>query len=92
MHRDETRSCARFYFVRCFLGSSFGKWSIVKICYPFAQLLIEVSHIQTCGYIFPWRTAAKILAAIPLVSAVAILLFPETPYWLIENGRDEEAR
>lgn len=61
--------------------------------HAYVQSLIDITYAhQTCGYFFPWRTTAKILAAIPLVSAVAILLFPETPYWLIENGRVEEAR
>ena len=39
-----------------------------------------------------WRMSAQILSSVPLVASLAIVFFPETPYWLIKMGRKEDAR
>ena len=90
LHRDEIGSCSIFF---CYRRYYENRTRNPRKYHAYVQSLIDITYAhQTCGYFFPWRTTAKILAAIPIVSAVAILLFPETPYWLIENGRVEEAR
>ena len=36
--------------------------------------------------------APQALSLVPLLAALAMLALPETPYWLVEHGKDEEAR
>ena len=44
------------------------------------------------GYLLDWRTIAFILAAVSFITSVSILLLPETPYYLIEKRRRNDAR
>ena len=44
------------------------------------------------GHFLDWRTASMVLSAVPLLASVSMLLLPETPYWLIEHGKNEKAR
>ena len=43
-------------------------------------------------FIQTWRMVSGVIGIIPLTSMLLQLLLPETPYWLIEKGRDKEAR
>jgi len=42
--------------------------------------------------IMPWRTLAWSLAILPLFSILAMFLIPETPYWLAEKNRTDDAK
>ena len=44
------------------------------------------------GHFLDWRTASMVLSAVPLLASASMLLLPETPYWLIEHGKNEKAR
>ena len=46
----------------------------------------------TLGYFIPWRMIAYLMVIIPILLTLLIMLLPETPYWLIEKNRIEEAR
>ena len=40
-----------------------------------------------------WRSVAWVLAALPLAPLVTqAIVMKESPYWLVEQGRNEEAR
>ena len=39
-----------------------------------------------------WKTITLIQAVIPLICAVCIFLCPESPRWLVQQGKDEKAR
>ena len=38
-----------------------------------------------------WRTPTVVQAAIPAIVAILVFFIPESPRWLIAQGRDEEA-
>merc|ERR1712079_336615 len=44
------------------------------------------------GYFLTWRMTAYLLIIPPILLTLLILLFPETPYWLIENNDNEAAK
>ena len=44
------------------------------------------------GFLIGWRLSCFVMVAITLVSSLLLLFLPETPYWLIEKDRHEEAQ
>lgn len=44
------------------------------------------------GYLLAWRTMCWILCSQPILLAIAILAIKESPYWLVQQGRTEEAK
>jgi MFS family permease len=44
------------------------------------------------GYVSGWRWMFALGAAPGLILAIAMLVVPETPRWLVEHGRDEQAK
>ena len=43
------------------------------------------------GYLLPWRSMCWVLTLQPLAMAAALLAIKESPYWLVTQGRREEA-
>ena len=43
------------------------------------------------GYLIGWRLNCFVMISITVISCLLLLLLPESPYWLIEKGRHEEA-
>ena len=43
------------------------------------------------GYTIGWRLNCFVMVAINVLSSLLILFLPETPYWLIENNKKDEA-
>ena len=50
-----------------------------------------VSTIWILGYFCSWRTIAFVGAIPPLLLTLVLCFYPETPYWLVENGKDDKA-
>ncbi|XP_066247969.1 facilitated trehalose transporter Tret1-like [Euwallacea similis] len=46
----------------------------------------------TLGTFLPWRTVSLINAIIPLISIFTLMLLPETPFWLLNRNRVEDAQ
>ena len=44
------------------------------------------------GYFIPWRMIAYLMVILPILLTLLIMPLPETPYWLIEKNKIEEAR
>ncbi|CAH1394967.1 unnamed protein product [Nezara viridula] len=44
------------------------------------------------GSVYPWRTVALINIAIPILAIIAIAQVPESPHWLLGQGRVEDAK
>ncbi|CAH0381026.1 unnamed protein product [Bemisia tabaci] len=57
-----------------------------------AAALLGVLTIHMLGYLVRWRTAALISAAVPLITIVCLTRIPESPTWLIMNGRMKDAQ
>ena len=66
---------------RASLSSIPGFYSILGVC-----------SLWILGYFFTWRNIAY-LSTIPLfLTFIIFSILPETPYWLIENGKEMEAK
>ena len=48
--------------------------------------------VWTLGYFLTWRYTAYVLVICPILLTVLISILPETPYWLIEQNKDTEAK
>jgi len=44
------------------------------------------------GAVVTWTVLAGISAAIPILALILIIFIPETPNWLVNHGRREEAK
>ncbi|XP_076050081.1 facilitated trehalose transporter Tret1-2 homolog [Oratosquilla oratoria] len=56
------------------------------------QLSLGLVLMYTAAALLPWRWATA-LCTIPAVVVFGLLFFlPESPYWLVKKGKDEEAR
>ena len=49
-------------------------------------MAVGISFVWIIGFYLDWRMTAYILTIPPIVMTLSMLLFPETPYWLIENN------
>lgn len=47
--------------------------------------------VYVFGTMFYWRTLALCFALVPVIAISCIYFIPETPYWLLARGREEEA-
>ena len=43
------------------------------------------------GYLCGWRVTCFVMVIVTLSSSFLVLVLPESPYWLIENDRLEDA-
>ena len=53
----------------------------------FGQLLVWI-----LGYFLPWRMTAYLLVTPSILLTLCILPLPETPYWLIEQNNEKDAK
>ena len=60
--------------------------SFVGLFYSFGVCLLWI-----LGYFFSWQTLAFLATVPTLLSFVGFLILPDTPYWLVQNQRFEEA-
>ena len=51
-----------------------------------------ITLVYALGAALHWSTVCIVCGAIPLAVAAAMTLLPETPNWLANNGRREEAK
>ncbi len=63
----------------------FGAFQTISLTLGFVLAYV------TCHFV-DWRTASKILSVVPLLSSLAMVFLPETPYWLVEKGRYDQAK
>ena len=57
------------------------------------SVLVSFGYIisHSLGYFIGWRLTCHVMVVITSLSSAFTLILPETPYWLIEKGRHEEA-
>ena len=48
--------------------------------------------VWTLGYYLSWRMTAYLLIIPPVFQLILLMPFPETAYWLVEDGKAEEAK
>ena len=53
---------------------------------------VSPGQVYLLGFLFDWRTTCWICSCGPLLLSLAMWWCWETPYWLVEQGRGEEAR
>nr|XP_018913227.1 PREDICTED: facilitated trehalose transporter Tret1-like isoform X1 [Bemisia tabaci] len=57
-----------------------------------ASCLMGMLIMYLIGYLVHWRTAALISSFVPVITFLAIAQIPESPTWLVMNGREKEAQ
>lgn len=65
---------------RGFLGCSFQGF-----------ITLGTLFISVCGMFVDWRLLSQLCIVPALLLSVLILFFPESPFWLVKKGREEEA-
>ena len=57
------------------------------------SVLVSFGYIisHSLGYFIGWRITCYVMVVITSFSSAYTLILHETPYWLIEKGRHEEA-
>lgn len=58
---------------------------------PFVSYNLGVALAYQMGTFLNWRNVAWLSCAFPVLSAGLLVLVPESPVWLIQKGRDQEA-
>lgn len=58
---------------------------------PFVSYNFGIAMVYQMGANFHWRTIAWLSMTIPLLSAGLLLFVPESPVWLVNNGREKHA-
>jgi len=53
---------------------------------------LGVTIEYSLGAVVTWTILAAISAIIPILALVLIMFMPETPNWLLNHGRTEEAK
>lgn len=61
-------------------------------CLPSTFLAIGMLSNFIMGYFLHWRMCALLSTTLPALSVVLMIVIPESPYWLVEQGRDEDAK
>eukprot|EP00094_Tigriopus_californicus_P007445 TCALIF_07168-PA protein Name:"Similar to Tret1 Facilitated trehalose transporter Tret1 (Culex quinquefasciatus)" AED:0.33 eAED:0.33 QI:17/1/0.66/1/1/0.66/3/0/356 len=61
-------------------------------CFPATFLAFGMLINFVMGYFFHWRIGALLSTTLPALSVACMMLFPESPYWLVEQGRNDEAQ
>lgn len=44
------------------------------------------------GTFLKWRLVALVSCSLPILTIIALFFVPESPYWLLTKGRDNEAK
>ena len=50
-----------------------------------------ITFVYTLGSILPWRWVCLVCAALPSAVIIAMPFLPETPNWLVHNGKIAQA-
>ena len=59
---------------------------------PSIFLALGITKVYLLGFLFDWRTTCWICSVGSLLLSFSMWSCWETPYWLVENNREEEAR
>ena len=51
-----------------------------------------ITLVYILGFLLPWRIVCLVCAIFPLSSILLTKLVPESPTWLLHNGKTAEAR
>ena len=43
------------------------------------------------GYLIGWRLTCFVMVVVTGIASILVIFLPETPYWLIEKDRHDEA-
>jgi hypothetical protein len=50
-----------------------------------------ITFVYSLGAFLPWRWVCLICAALPFAAALVMPFLPETPNWLVHNGKIAQA-
>jgi MFS family permease len=74
-----------------------GCWSagiinfLFQLCIVCGILVAQVVAYEVRSLQYGWRLVMGLASGPGLLFTIGVLLLPETPHWLLQAGRDEEA-
>ena len=86
------RYCIHLH-IGAYISETIGK-EMRKIlsCCTSLQTTMGFVISYSLGYSIGWRHTCFVMVAVNTLSSLLVLSLPETPYWLIENGKNKEAQ
>ena len=81
------------FYTGAYISETIGK-EMRKIlsCCTSLQTTMGFVVSYSLGYSIGWRHTCFVMVAVNTLSSLLVLSLPETPYWLIENGKNKEAQ
>lgn len=58
---------------------------------PAVFMAFGISYVYLLGAFMPWYILAYVCSVVPFLTFIGILFAPESPVWLMTNGKTEEA-
>ena len=91
MKKSLSTKIEKFHFLADF------NWKLWKIFLPKCWFQSDTMYtllftIINLGALFPWRYAVGIVVVVPVTTFFLLFFCPESPIWLISQGREEEAK
>jgi hypothetical protein len=66
---------------------------IIKVSEGASSLNSRLGYLTASSFAFvDWYVLAWILGCLPILFLCGTIMMPESPVWLLSNGREEEAR
>ena len=58
---------------------------------PAVFMAFGISYVYLMGAFMPWHILAYVCTIVPLLTFIGVIFSPESPVWLVANGKLNEA-